>query len=42
VDRAFLGSCNVAHPSFQLEDELFPEEGRDVMYSNAYQRRRRD
>jgi hypothetical protein len=22
---------HVAHPSFQLEDELFPEEGRDVM-----------
>jgi hypothetical protein len=29
-----------AYPSFQLEDELFPEEGRDVMVGNTYQRRR--
>jgi hypothetical protein len=26
-------------PSFQLEDELFPKEGRDVMTGNTYQRR---
>jgi len=30
-----------AHPSFQLEDELFPEGGRDVMVGNVYQRRKR-
>jgi hypothetical protein len=28
----------VAHPSFQLEDELFPTEGRDVMIGRSYQR----
>jgi hypothetical protein len=27
-----------AYPSFQLEDELFPEEGRDVMVGKTYQR----
>ena len=26
-------------PSFQLEDELFPEEGRDVMTGKVYRRR---
>ena len=31
-----------AHPSFQLEDELFPEEGRDVMTGKVYRRRRLD
>jgi hypothetical protein len=30
-----------AHPDFQLEDELFPEEGRDVMVGNTYQRKRK-
>ena len=28
-----------AHPEFQLEDELFPEEGRDVMVGVTYERR---
>ena len=28
-------------PSFQLEDELFPKEGRDVMIGNTYERRNR-
>ena len=28
-----------AFPDFQLEDELFPEGGRDVMVSRAYERR---
>jgi hypothetical protein len=28
-------------PTFQLEDELVQEEGRDVMYGNTYSRRRR-
>ena len=30
-----------AHPDLQLEDELFPEEGRDVMVGNTYQRKRK-
>ena len=30
-----------SYPDFQLEDELFPEEGRDVMTGNVYERRRR-
>jgi hypothetical protein len=30
-----------AHPSFQLEDELFSEGGRDVMIGQTYQRKRR-
>ena len=29
-----------AHPEFQLEDELFPEEGRDVMVGVTYERTR--
>jgi hypothetical protein len=28
-------------PSFQLEDELFVEGGRDVMYGNVYRRKNR-
>jgi len=28
-------------PSFQLEDELFPEDGRDVMTGKVYRRRQR-
>jgi len=28
-------------PSFQLEDELFPKEGRDVMTGKVYRRRNR-
>ena len=31
-----------AFPDFQLEDELFPEGGRDVMGGRAYERRSRD
>jgi len=31
-----------AHPTFQLEDELFVNGGRDVMVGQVYQRRRRD
>jgi hypothetical protein len=31
-----------AYPDFQLEDELFPEGGRDVMVGNVYERRRRN
>jgi len=31
-----------AHPTFQLEDELFVDGGRDVMVGQVYQRRRRD
>ena len=27
------------HPAFQLEDELFPEGGRDVMVGQVYARR---
>ena len=34
-----MDGFRVAHPSFQLEDELFPEGGRDVMYGNVYKRR---
>jgi len=30
-----------AFPDFQLEDELFPEGGRDVMVGRVYERRRR-
>ena len=30
-----------AHLDFQLEDELFPEEGRDVMVGQTYQRKRK-
>ena len=30
------------YPDFQLEDELFPEEGRDVMTGQVYERRRRE
>ena len=30
-----------AHPDFQLEDELFPEGGRDVMVGNVYTRKKR-
>ena len=30
-----------AHPSFQLEDELFSKEGRDVMIGKTYERRNR-
>lgn len=30
-----------AYPDFQLEDELFSEDGRDVMTGNVYERRRR-
>ena len=30
-----------AHPSFQLEDELFQKEGRDVMVGRTYERKRR-
>jgi hypothetical protein len=29
-----------SYPSFQLEDELFSKEGRDVMVGRTYQRRR--
>jgi hypothetical protein len=31
----------VAHPSFQLEDEPFPEGARDVIVGNVYHRRKR-
>jgi len=31
-----------AHPSFQLEDELFPEGGRDVMVGKTYERRAKE
>ncbi|XP_066320582.1 uncharacterized protein [Miscanthus floridulus] len=31
-----------AHPSFQLEDELFPEGGRDVMVSKMYEHRAKE
>lgn len=29
------------YPAFELEDELFPEEGRDVMVGHNYRRRER-
>lgn len=29
------------YPAFQLEDELFAKEGRDVMVGITYERRRR-
>jgi hypothetical protein len=29
------------YPAFELEDELFPKEGRDVMVGITYQCRRR-
>jgi hypothetical protein len=29
-----------AHPTFKLEDELFPEGGRDVIVGRVYERRR--
>jgi hypothetical protein len=28
-----------AYPSFQLEGELFPKDGRDVMVGNVYKRK---
>ena len=28
------------YPDFQLEDELFPEEGRDVMVGRVYERKK--
>jgi hypothetical protein len=31
-----------AYPSFQLEDELFPKDRRDVMVGNVYKRRNED
>ena len=30
------------YPDYQLEDELFPEDGRDVMVGQVYQRRTRE
>jgi hypothetical protein len=36
-----LDEFRAAHPSFQLEDELFSEGGRDVMVGRTYQRKRR-
>jgi len=30
-----------SYPDFQLEDELFPKGGRNVMVGNVYQRRNR-
>ena len=33
--------CKATFPDFQLEDELFPEDGRDVMTGQVYERRRR-
>jgi len=38
--KLFQTSSNPT-PTFQLEDELFPEEGSDVMTGNVYARRRR-
>jgi hypothetical protein len=32
---------HVAYPEFQLEDELFPKDGRDVMTDNVYSKRDR-
>ena len=32
---------NQTYPEFQLEDELFSEEARDVMVGQVYERRRR-
>ena len=29
-----------SYPDFQLEDELFPEEGRDVMVGRVYERKK--
>jgi hypothetical protein len=31
-----------SYPTFELEDELFPKEGRDVMVGIGYSRRRKD
>jgi len=36
-----LEALREAHPTFQLEDELFLQGGRDVMVGNKYQRRKR-
>jgi len=36
-----LESFRENHPSFQLEDELFVDRGRDVMVGRVYQRRSR-
>ena len=36
-----LEAFREAHPTFQLEDELFLQGGRDVMVGNKYQRRKR-
>lgn len=36
-----VDTFRAAHPSFQLEDELFPHGGRDVMVGQQYQRRNR-
>jgi hypothetical protein len=38
VDRSYLGAIATVHvflPQFQLEDELFSEEGRDVMVAKS-------
>jgi hypothetical protein len=34
-----LDDFRARFPSFQLEDELFVDGGRDVMYNNVYKRR---
>jgi 2-methylcitrate dehydratase PrpD len=36
-----LDAFRAARPSFQLEDELFVEEGRDVMVGKVYTRRKK-
>jgi len=36
-----VNAFKAAHPTFKLEDELFPEERRDVMVGRVYERRRR-
>ena len=36
-----VDAFRAAHPSFQLEDELFPEGGKDVVVGNVYTRKKR-
>jgi len=36
-----VAGFKAAYPSFQLEDELFPEGERDVMVRNVYKRKKK-
>jgi len=40
--RRVTPDFQATYPDFQLEDELFPEDGRDVMTGQVYKRRRKE